>query len=146
MPDNVNFLSFINRKYGKYKTEKITKDRKNPCIRKRSEFNPMLHQQLLRAFMTDSPYRGLLLYHGLGVGKTCAAIAIAEGFKSNRTINILLNKSLKQNFKINLLRCGAYLMRINQHWEFKSLETKDGVDNNGNGKIDELERAVNFIK
>ena len=26
-----------------------------------------------------TPYRGLLLYHGLGSGKTCTSIAIAEG-------------------------------------------------------------------
>ena len=30
---------------------------------------------------TISPYRGLLLYHGWGVGKTCASIGTAEGFE-----------------------------------------------------------------
>ena len=93
MPDNVNFLSFINRKYGKYKTHPITKERKNPCIRKKSEFNPMLHQRLLRAFMTDSPYRGLLIYHDLGSGKTCPAIGIAEAL--NRKVVIMVPASLK---------------------------------------------------
>ena len=29
-----------------------------------------------------TPYRGLLLYHGLGAGKTCGSIGIAEGFRS----------------------------------------------------------------
>jgi DNA helicase TIP49 (TBP-interacting protein) len=29
----------------------------------------------------NTPYRGLLLFHGLGTGKTAAAIAIAEKFK-----------------------------------------------------------------
>ena len=37
------------------------------------------HQRIVREFMRpESPFRGLLLYHGLGVGKTCAAIAVAE--------------------------------------------------------------------
>ena len=60
------------------------------------------------------------MYHGLGVGKTCA-IAIAEGFKSNRKVVVLLNKSLQQNFVDNLMKCGNEYFRINQHWEFKTL-------------------------
>ena len=28
-----------------------------------------------------TPYNGLLLFHGVGVGKTCSSITIAEGFK-----------------------------------------------------------------
>ena len=31
---------------------------------------------------TDTPYNGILLWHEVGVGKTCAAIGIAENFKS----------------------------------------------------------------
>ena len=51
------------------------------------------HQKLVRDYIRmDSPYRGLLLFHGLGVGKTCASIAIAECFRaSSRKIVIILN-------------------------------------------------------
>ena len=47
----------------------------------------MVHQQIVRDYMNIySPYRGLLLYHGLGAGKTCASIGIAEGLKENSSL------------------------------------------------------------
>ena len=37
------------------------------------------YQKLIRDYMTiETPYRGILLYHGLGSGKTCSSIAVAE--------------------------------------------------------------------
>ena len=40
-------------------------------------------QKLLRNFMSPyTPYRGLLIYHEMGVGKTCTAITIAESLKN----------------------------------------------------------------
>ena len=39
-------------------------------------------QKLLRNLMNaETPYKGLLLIHGTGVGKTCTAIQIAENLK-----------------------------------------------------------------
>jgi type I site-specific restriction-modification system R (restriction) subunit len=29
----------------------------------------------------DTPYKGLLVFHGTGTGKTCAVLAVAEKFK-----------------------------------------------------------------
>ena len=70
-----------------------------------------------------SPYRGLLLYHGLGVGKTCGQkVGIAEGFRNSRKINVLLNKSLTQNFRENLKFCGYDYFRTNQHWIFHKFD------------------------
>ena len=59
------------------------------------------HQQFVRDFMQDvGPNRGILLYHGLGVGKTRSAIAIAEGAAAARgEIVVLLPASLKGNFE-----------------------------------------------
>ena len=75
------------------------------------------HQKLVRDYLQfEGPYRGLLLFHGLGVGKTCASIAIAEGFRTHRKIIVLLNKSLKTNFQVNLMKCGFEIFRTNQHW------------------------------
>ena len=89
-------------------------------------FDLFNHQKLVRDYLnTDSPYRGLLLFHGLGVGKTCASIAIAEGFRTNRDIIIVCNKSLVKNFKVNLMKCGYELFRLNQHWVFHDFSNKD---------------------
>jgi hypothetical protein len=41
------------------------------------------HQALLRNLVNPrTPYRGLIVYHGLGSGKTFAALAVAETFKA----------------------------------------------------------------
>lgn len=47
-----------------------------------SSFNVENHQIFLSRFMsTETPYKSLLLFHGVGTGKTCAALIIAEGYK-----------------------------------------------------------------
>ena len=55
----------------------------------------------------DSPYKGILLYHGLGSGKTCTSITIAENLKKEKNIIIMLPASLKNNFIYKgILFCG----------------------------------------
>ena len=42
-------------------------------------FELLPHQRFVRNFLSmQTPYNGLLLYHGLGTGKTCSAIGVAE--------------------------------------------------------------------
>ena len=54
------------------------------------------NQKFLKTFMSsNTPYNGLLLFHGTGVGKTCSSISIAEQYtevleKYNKKIFILL--------------------------------------------------------
>ena len=44
-----------------------------------SKFELMPHQLFVKNFLsTQTPYNSLLLYHGLGTGKTCSAIGVAE--------------------------------------------------------------------
>ncbi len=117
LPNRKNFVNFIDEAFGVYRAKPGNK------FTKSDKFTFFNHQKLVRDYLQNqSPYRGLLLYHGLGVGKTCASIAIAEAFKSNRDIVVLLNKSLKQNFKENLMKCGFDYFRLTQHWFFKKLE------------------------
>ena len=44
-----------------------------------------------------TPYKGLLIYHQIGAGKTCAAISIAENWKHKRNIIVSINNSIKTN-------------------------------------------------
>jgi superfamily II DNA or RNA helicase len=49
-------------------------------------FNVENHQVFLSRFMSpDTPYKSVLLFHGVGTGKTCAALTIAEGYKKTLT-------------------------------------------------------------
>ena len=86
----------------------------------------MTHQAIVRDYINlYTPYRGLLLYHGLGAGKTCASISIAEGIKSEKQIVIMTPASLRQNYMSELKMCGDPLYRLNQFWEF--IETNGDV-------------------
>lgn len=66
------------------------------------------HQKVVTRFLANSPYRGLLLYHGLGSGKSCAAIAAAASI-SRRNVIVLLPASLKPNFENEIGKCGSDL-------------------------------------
>ena len=77
------------------------------------------YQQFVRDYMTwDSPYRGLLVYHGLGSGKTCTAIAAAEALygTSNRKVIIMTPASLRKNFLREISFCGFRHFRLQNHW------------------------------
>ena len=47
------------------------------CQKKDFQLSP--HQMFVRNFLSfETPYNSLLLYHGLGTGKTCSSISITE--------------------------------------------------------------------
>ena len=68
------------------------------------------HQQFVRNFMSsNTPYNSLLLYHGLGSGKTCSAIIIAEEYreynsKTNKPTKIMIiaSPNVQINFRMQL--------------------------------------------
>lgn len=68
------------------------------------------HQIAVRKFLVGSPYRGLLAFHGLGSGKTCAAISAAEALAVDRTrVFVILPASLQGNFEREISKCGRDL-------------------------------------
>jgi len=86
-------------------------------------FDLLTHQKIAREYLNlYTPYRGLLLYLGLGSGKSCTSIAVAEGMKSEKKIFILTPASLKMNFFTEMKKCGDALYKRNQFWEFISIE------------------------
>ena len=86
-------------------------------------FDLLTHQKIVRDYLNlYTPYRGLLLYHGLGSGKTCTSIAIAEGMKSDKRVFVMTPASLKMNFFSEMKKCGDELYKKNQFWEFISID------------------------
>ena len=76
-------------------------------------------QRLVRDFMqTESPYRGILLYFGLGVGKTLSAIAIAEAILNKKEVLVLSKTALEDNFKENIYKGGQDYMVKQNYWVF----------------------------
>ena len=87
------------------------------------DFDLLTHQLVVRDYLNlYTPYRGLLLYHGLGSGKSCTSIGIAEGMKSDKKVILMTPASLKMNFFTELKKCGDVLFRKNNFWEFISIE------------------------
>lgn len=99
--DDDNFYDIINKKYSKYKIPAKKKTLKQICYPKK--FTIQLSQQFVENFINPkTPYKGLLVYHGIGSGKTCAAVRITENFKKIKRIIVVTPASLIGNFRQEL--------------------------------------------
>ena len=77
------------------------------------------YQAFIREYLRfETPYRGLLVYHGLGSGKTCSAIAAAEALFGTRGSKIIVMTpySLRDNFISEINFCGFKHFRLQNHW------------------------------
>ena len=69
------------------------------------KFDKMLYQHFVSQYISyRTPYKSILLYHGVGVGKTCSAITISEALLSSQTTSepmiwVIMPQSLKNSFK-----------------------------------------------
>ena len=120
MNNRESFINFINALYKPFKEEFQKASSNLSCDRPEdSQFTLLTHQKVVRDYLNiHSPYRGLLLYHGLGSGKTCSSIAIAEGLKTDKQIIVMTPASLRMNYLQELKSCGDLLYKVNQYWEF----------------------------
>ena len=75
-----------------------------------AEFELLPQQAFVRNFMSfQTPYNSLLLFHGLGSGKTCSAIGVCEEMRDylkqmgiNKQIIIVASPNVQDNFKLQL--------------------------------------------
>ena len=86
--------------------------------------NVKLHQLFSKEYLSeDSPYRGLLIYHGLGTGKTATSIVTVEGLSEKKKINVLLPASLENEYINEIKRWGQDNFNIDRNpWIFVPLE------------------------
>ena len=96
-----NFYKKINDKYKEYKIRKSNKTYDQWCNPK--TYTLQLPQEFLANFINpNTPYKDILIYHRIGSGKTCTAIQIAEKFKKQKRIIVVVPASLRGNFKNEL--------------------------------------------
>lgn len=124
--DDENFYAYINKKYAKYKIGKKKKSLKEICFPKKYEFQ--IPQKFLAEFINPKTiYKGILVYHRIGAGKTCTAINICENFKNQRKIMIVLPASLKGNFRSELRSycAGRKYLTDNERSRLRELHPSD---------------------
>lgn len=133
------FLNFISSLFRKYKDEIDNESADASCdSRQTGDFTALAHQNLVRDYLNIyTPYRGLLLYHGLGSGKTCSSIGIAEGLKNHKEVMVLTPASLRANFYKELKKCGDPIFKKNQYWEFIKTGNNDKL-------IDAISKALSL--
>lgn len=115
LPNYTEFPEWVNETF---KDRNMNKKRVEAEAQQTCTLYP--HQRFLRNFIGshDSPYRGVLLYHGLGTGKTITSISIAESLSSNRKIVVMLPASLVRNYVNEIISCGNDAFNRIKHWIF----------------------------
>uniref|UniRef100_A0A6C0CKH8 Helicase C-terminal domain-containing protein n=1 Tax=viral metagenome TaxID=1070528 RepID=A0A6C0CKH8_9ZZZZ len=112
--NRTQYIQRINELFKKYSEDGSTQS---------STFDLLAHQKVVRDYLDIvTPYRGLLVYHNLGTGKSCTSIAVTEGMKNNKRVVIMVPASLKRNYEYELQKCGDLMYRQNQYWEFVSAD------------------------
>ena len=153
------FVNFINSLFEPYKDELKRDTTSKTCGKSDTGFDLFTHQKIVRDYLNlYTPYRGLLLYHGLGSGKTCSSIAIAEGMKSAKNVLIMTPAALRMNYIEELKNCGDPIFKKNQYWDFieatddntiKQLSKilslpYDYVQKNGGAWLVDLKKPTNY--
>jgi len=117
MNNREKFVNFTSSLFRPYKEELDNAESTISCDKPDdAKFALLTHQKIVRDYLNIyTPYRGLLLYHGLGSGKTCSSIAIAEGMKTDKQIVVMKPASIRMNYLQELKNCGDTMYKTNQH-------------------------------
>jgi SNF2-related domain/Helicase conserved C-terminal domain len=125
MNNRAKFIQYINALFRPYREELTSGENDISCESlyggdDSASVALLTHQKIVRDYLNIySPYRGLLLFHGLGSGKTCSSIAIAEGLKTFKKIVVMTPASLRMNYIEEMkTKCGDLMYKKNQYWEF----------------------------
>ena len=91
------------------------------------QFTLAPYQEFVKTFISfHTPYNGLLLYHGMGSGKTCSVIGITEAHRKYNKLNknykkilIITSPNVQSNFRLQLFD-PSKLIRKNNIWNLDS--------------------------
>jgi superfamily II DNA or RNA helicase len=95
------FPTWLLANFSKYKLPEIFIDGSDPCNNKKISGELRKYQEFLGKYLDyNSPYRDILIYHGLGSGKTRSAINIYNvlyNYSPDWNVFILLKATLKES-------------------------------------------------
>jgi superfamily II DNA or RNA helicase len=106
------------------------------------------HQEFVKRFISyNSYYNGLLLYHGLGSGKTCSAIGITEEtrkyikyHKNFKPIIIVASSNVQSNFKLQLFDKHK-LEKVKNQWVIHGCLGSSLLEEIGLSHVNELDKS-----
>jgi len=129
LPNRKAFADYITRIFLKYRKQGFDGEDEDAdmCSKQGQTTSQELlpYQKLVRDYLLiETPYRGLLVYHGLGSGKTCSAIGVAESLLSTKKVFVMLPASLQNNFRQQLRKCGDPIYMQNNHWEVRNVRSE----------------------
>ena len=159
-----SFKELSQKLYSTYATENNNLDNNSLALveNKYSIWKLSAMQKVLRNFISpETPYYGILIVHGTGVGKTCTAITIAENFKEyvaehNTKIQVIRPDEFKrQVFEISKLKSGepdmqctgtTYIDQLNDQLTF--MESVSDCENSKNKETQDkacrkVEKVIN---
>ena len=135
LPNRTQFINWIDKtfKYSGPKKESVKtcpacteEDGECPAKIQVDSVSLFPHQNFVKDYMQfSSPYRGLLLLHFLGSGKTCSSIAAAEILMNHMDVIIMLPASLRDNYVNEIKKCGSKFYSHKQHWSFVKSPSAD---------------------
>ena len=122
LPNRIGYNKFVYNtfhpsKYSKKKAEASCSCAKGSCDIDISKVSLFPQQRIVKDYMQfDSPYRGILLYHELGSGKSAASIAASEGYINKKNIVIMTPASLAQNYENELMKISTIGLNLKKSW------------------------------
>ena len=106
------------------------------------------HQIFVKRFLSpQTPYQSLLLFHDVGVGKTCTAISIAEQYLNlyDKRVLVILSSTLRDNFKKQIFDITRYDLEKHTANLCTGTRYADMVVNRAQMSKDEFEKTINKI-
>ena len=133
IPQRKAFIDWVNQTFYKEQIEGYKQYLKNlptpDSEEERKKIRSLkIYQYFVKQYLSiETPFRGLLVYHGLGTGKTATSVVTAEGLSKSMPIFTFLPASLETEFIKEVRGWGDVLFNVEKNnWIFYPLQEIKG--------------------
>lgn len=149
--DDFNQVVLNKKEFNRYESKidnvkDFDKESKKRCSTRSFTLSP--NQQFIKNFLSpQTPYNSLLLFHSVGVGKTCTAISIAEQYHDlyQKKVLVILSSALIDNFKKQIFDITKYDIKTHQANLCTGTTYPEEVIDRSRLKPEELTKRINRL-